>query len=356
MPRRTFLHAGAATLVAAVASRSWGAQRAAPLRVAQLGTEHSHGPGKWATLKKFPELFTPVGICEPSAALRAKAEALPDYAGVKWLDEAELWSDPQLPAIIVESELPELLKYGRKVLEAGKHLHLDKPPGSNLADFQLLQRIAAEKRRVFQTGYMFRYHPAFRFCFDAVRQGWLGRVFAVHGDIGSEMTAARRPALARTYGGSMMLLGSHLLDAAIAVLGAPEKVWSSRHRSFPERDAYFDNEIAVLEYPHASAVIRSLNAEIGGAKRRQFVVFGENGTIELLPLEPAQVAMTLKTAAGGFPAGAQPVKLPLPTGRYDDMLRDFAGRVRGENSVVPQFDAAHELAVHRVTLQCAGLI
>jgi hypothetical protein len=48
------------------------------------------------------------------------------------------------------------------------------------------------------------------------------------------------------------------------------------------------------------------------------------------------------------------VKLPPLTGRYDDMLRDFAGQIRGEKSVVPQFDAAHELAVQRVTLQAAG--
>jgi len=200
---------------------------------------------------------------------------------------------------------------------------------------------------------MFRYHPAFRFALEAARSGLLGRVFAVHGDIGSEMLMERRVELAQRYGGSIMLLGSHLVDLAIAVMGVPAKVCVTRHQSFPEHDNYYDNEVAVLDYPAGSAVIRCLNSEVNGGKRRQFYIFGQNGTVEILPIEPAHVQLSLKEARGGFKAGTQKVNLPAVTGRYDEMMQDFARLIRGEKSVVPQFDAAFELASHRTVLKIA---
>ena len=325
---------------------------ARPLRVAQIGTEHSHGRAKWACILKFPELFTPVGVWEPYLKLKTVASGYPEYASVHWLDERELWAGKP-DAILVETDLPDLLKYGRQALEGGCHLHLDKPPGADLAEFIRLQEIAAQRKLVFQTGYMFRYHPAFRFALEAARSGMLGRIFAVHGDIGSEMLMERRVELAQRYGGSMMLLGSHLVDLAVAVLGKPAKVSVTRHQTFPEHDNYYDNEVAVLDYPASSAVIRCLNAEVNGGKRRQFYIFGQNGTVEILPIEPAQVQLSLKEARGGFKSGTQKVDLPAVTGRYDEMMTDFARRVRGEKSVVPQFDAAFELASHQTVLEIA---
>jgi predicted dehydrogenase len=354
MNRRDFLKAGGAAAMAAVASRPLYAAGAGarPLRVVQIGTEHSHGRGKWATITKFPGLFTPVGVWEPFAAVKAQSVKFPEYAGVRWLEEKEVWAEKP-DAILVETDLPDLLEYGRRVLEHGCHLHLDKPPGADLEKFVGLQSIARRRRLVFQTGYMFRYQPAFRFAFDAARNGMLGRVFAVHGDIGSDMTMGRRSELAQRYGGSMLLLGSHLVDLAVAVMGVPAKVSVTRHQSYPEHDNYYDNEVAVLDYPTGSAVIRCLNSEVNGGQRRQFLVFGQNGTVEILPLEPAQVRLSLKEARGGFKTGTQQVDLPAITGRYDEMMQDFARLIRGEPSIVPQFDAAHELASHRTVLDIA---
>lgn len=356
MNRRDFILAGsAASLLAATSLNSLKAaeKSGTRLRIAQFGTAHSHGPGKWATLKKYPDTFELLGICEPDPAQRKEATTHPEYAGSRWIEEKELWSAP-LDAILVESELPDLIAMGRQVLERGYHLHLDKPPGSNLAGFEQLQKLAAQKQRVLQTGYMFRYHPAFQFCLHAVQSGMLGKVFAIHGDIGSDMTVERRPWLAKAYGGSMLLLGSHLVDLAVALLGEPLDVVSRRHQSFPERDQYSDNEVAILDYKNASAVIRCINSEVGGGPRRQFLVFGENGTFEWLPLEPARVKLTLKRASGEYKAGAQEVKIPPLPGRYDDMLLDFGRMCRGEPTSNPHFTPAFDLMSHAAALKCCG--
>lgn len=323
-----------------------------PVRIAQIGVAHSHAPGKWAALRKLREEFELVGLCEPSAVLRARAASMPEYAGARWLTEEQLTAE-QLDAVVVEVDLPDILEFGCRAVEAGWHVHLDKPPGLDLAEFARLQTLAAARKQVIQTGYMFRYHPAFRFTFDAVRQGWLGRIFSITGDISSDIAIGRRGELERTYGSSTLLLGSHLIDLTMAILGEPQEVVAMRRRSYPERDGYSDNEIVLLGFKDASAVLRCLNAEFNPAKRRRFMLAGENGSLEIMPLEPGQVRLDLRTPAGGFAAGEQAVNVPAVTGRYDEMMQDFARLIRGEPSIVPQFDAAHELASHRTVLEIA---
>lgn len=353
MHRRDFLQQGALTALA-VAGALRAAEKSAlvrPLRVAQLGTAHAHATEKWATLRRNPETFECVALCEPDAEQRGRAAASPEYRGAPWVEERELFARSDVDAVFVEAELPDLLRHGRRVLDAGWHLHLDKPPGRDFAAFAALQAQALAARRVFQQGYMYRYHPAIRFCFEAAERGWLGRILAVQGEMGRAIPAARRPWLAEHYGGAMLFLGCHLLDLAVGLLGAPERVTLHRRRSFPARDAFSDHEVAVLEYRDALATVRSLLAEVGGGERRQFVVMGENATIEVLPLEPARVRVAFQNPPAGYRAGYQEVTLPAPRGRYDEQLLDFAGQVRGQPSVLPRFDAAHDRRVHEVLLR-----
>jgi predicted dehydrogenase len=351
MNRRDFLKTSGAAF--AVTSLQGAAGQRTPVRTVQIGTQHSHAPKKWTTLHRLSADTSVVGIWEPDAARRRLAEKRPEFKEARWLTEAEVFADKSIQAAVVETELPDLLETGRRCLQAGFHLHLDKPPGVHLAGLRELQKLAASRGRVLQMGYMYRYHPAFQFCFTAARQGWLGRICAIHGEIGSDIAPDRREWLAKEYGGSTMLLGCHLLDLSIALMGTPKGVAVHRRRTFPERDNYFDHEIAVLEYDHGFATVRSLNVEVDAMERRQFVICGENGTIEIMPLQPARLRMALRAPKAQFVSGYQPVPLaPIP-GPYDEMMADFFGQVRGEPSRVPQFTFAHELAVHETVLKCA---
>ena len=356
MNRRQFIRTGglaAATLLAArPLLAAAGRER---LRVVQIGTAHSHAAEKWQTLQRLAEVYDVAGIWEPDANRRAQVAAEPEYRGARWLTDAEVFGDRSIRAAVVETELPDLLSMGRQCLESGWHLHLDKPAATDLAGFASLQQLAARQGLVLQLGYMLRHHPAIRFCFEVHRQGLLGEVFSISGDKGKVIGAARRPWLAENYGGSMMLLGCHLLDLVIALLGRPDTHVAHRRQTFPQRDAFYDQEVAVLEYPRGIATVRSMLTEVGGEERRQLVVCGTKGTLEILPLEPARVRLCLTEPAGGFKAGWQDVVLPLPTGRYDEMMKDFAGMAAGRASTVPDFTPAHDLLVLEILLGVAAL-
>jgi predicted dehydrogenase len=323
------------------------------IRIGQIGTTHSHAAGKMEALRKLDHVFEVVGIVEPDRFIRENIQTQAAYRGLRWMTERELFAVPELDAVAVETDLNELVPTAARCIEAGKHVHLDKPPGRSLTDFEDLLKSASENRLLVQMGYMFRYNPAFQFCLRAVRKGLIGEIFEVDGVISKVVNPERRSGLAATYRGSMMLLGCHLVDMLIAICGKPGCVTAYRRRTYPEKDALYDNELAVFEYDRATAVIRSTLVEVEGKERRQFVVCGTRGTIEIKPLEPSALKLALDRDVGGYRKGCQKISLPGMQGRYDAQVLDFARMIRGEKK--PDFSPAHDLAVHAALLQASGM-
>jgi len=350
MFRRDFL---AASLMAACAPAGFAAAPSPErIRIGQIGTAHGHAAGKMSTLRKLDDHFEVVGIVEPDPGKRAAAETQKPYSGLRWMSEAELLATPGLRAVAVETDVRDLLSTARRCVDAGLHIHLDKPPGESLPEFRDLLSAAAGKQVVVQMGYMFRYNPAFRFLYAAVREGWLGKVFEVHGVMSKQIGAGERKELALYRGGSMFELGCHLIDSLTTIMGRPDRVTPYSRATHPQQDSLVDNQLAVFEYPSATATIRSSLIEPFGSERRQFTVCGEEGTIEIAPLEPFQVRMALLKPRSGFSRGWQDVTLPKSTGRYDDELRALAKMIRGE--IEPEWSSEHDLLVQRSVLEACG--
>ena len=79
-----------------------------------------------------------VGVVEPDPELRSKAEQETNYEGLKWMSAEELLNVPGLEAVAVETKVNQLLDAAEMCIAAGKHIHLDKPPGSNFQRFRQL--------------------------------------------------------------------------------------------------------------------------------------------------------------------------------------------------------------------------
>ncbi len=352
MQRRDFLAATLATAVGTSAPLR-GATEKPRLKVGQIGVGHGHASGKMSAMRKLSDLFEVVGIAEPDAARRARSEKQQAYAGLPWLSEAELLATPGLQAVAVETDVRNLVPTAQRCVDAGLHVHLDKPAGESLSDFKTLLDAARQKGVIVQMGYMFRYNPAFRFLYQAVREGWLGSVFEVHAVMSKQVGGAERQALAEYPGGSMFELGCHLIDSLTTLLGRPERITPFNRTTHPERDRLVDNQLAVFEYPKATATIRSSMIEPFGGERRQFTVCGEEGTIEIAPLEPPKMRMALLNPRDGFRRGWQDVPLPKPVGRYDDEFRALANMIRGD--LPPEWSAEHDLLVQESVLAASGV-
>jgi predicted dehydrogenase len=267
------------------------------------------------------------------------------------MTEGELLMSPDLDAVVIETAVRDLVPTAQRCIDANKHVHLEKPGCESRKAFVRLFDSARQRGRHIQMGYMLRYNPAFEFCCRAVRDGWLGRIFEVTGSMSKLVDDHRRPEFGPNSGGAMFELGCHLIDAMIAILGAPAKVTPFSRATRDDR--VLDNQTAVFEYPHAIATIRSSIVEPHGGDRRHFEVSGENGTIAIRPLEPPILHLSLQAPAGEFKEGPQAVELPAEKGRYHKQLQAFATIVRGNTQ--PQWSAEHDLTVHLAVLQASDL-
>lgn len=330
------------------------------IRIAQLGIGHNHGAAKMAALRKLTDHFEVVGVAEPNPEWRRKRENDPAYKGLPWLTEEQLLNLEGLQAVAVETDVPELIPAAQRCVDAGMHLHLDKPGSESMIPFRNLLADADRKGLVIQMGYMYRDNPAIQLCYRAVREGWLGRVFEVDTVMSRMDGMDYRKWLSQFRGGAMYIFGGHLIDLVVTMLGAPERVTPFLRCTWHDRDSMFDNGLAVMEYPHATATIRTAVVEVEGFRRRQLVVCGDKGTFDIRPLEynganPLQtvVRLTLAEPAGPYAAGCHEFEMATPKGRYDAQLVELAEMIRGEKP--NPYPSSHELVVQQALLDASGI-
>ena len=146
--RRRFLQVAGAT--AAAASTARGAEK--KIRVGILGTQHGHLRSKLRALRASPD-FEIVSAHENDEALQKRIRGEERFAGLKWVSEDDLLTDDSLDVIVVECKVWQAIPWGHKVLDAGRHLHLEKPPSPDLESFKKLVEKAKAKRRILQLGY-----------------------------------------------------------------------------------------------------------------------------------------------------------------------------------------------------------
>lgn len=329
------------------------------IRIGQLGIGHNHGAAKMAALRKLSDQFEVVGVAEPDPEWLRKRGNDPAYRGLPWLTEEQLLNTKGLQAVAVETDVPDLIPAARRCVAAGLHLHLDKPGGEAMAPFRALLAEADRQGLTIQMGYMYRHNPALQLCFRAVREGWLGRVFEIHCVMSRMDGMDYRRWLSQFRGGAMYIFGGHLIDLVVTLLGRPDRVTPYQRQTWPDKDSLLDNGLAVLEYPHATATVRTAVVEVEGFKRRQLVVCGDEGTIDIRPLEPVGkdapptvIRLALARPHESFARGCQEITMPPVPGRYDAQLIELAQVIRGE--IPSPYSSAHEISVQEALLQAGG--
>ena len=321
-----------------------------PLGIAMLGTTHAHAAGKMEVLKASPD-WRVIGACEPDVAALAKQRTTKPFGDVTWMTREELLSHPGVVAVAVEGDVAGNLALGEAVIAAGKHLHLDKPAGVDVAGPARLFADAQRAGLVLQMGYMFRYSPAFCFVREALEKGWLGDLFFVRGRMSTSLSADRRLPLARFPGGMMFELGCHLLDQVVLLLGAPKEVQGFLRHDGPFQDDLADNTVAWFSYDHAVAIVETAAMETDPFPVRRFEVYGAEGSCVIEPLEPPALKVSLKSPPPGHPKGWHTVPLP-EYDRYVDDFAELAACVRGGKPL--PYTPEHDLAVQTALIRACG--
>jgi predicted dehydrogenase len=342
--RRPFI-AGATTIL--VGGNSQTLAKPPRIRIGQIGLGHPHAAGKLNAIQSLHDIYDLIGVVEPDSSFRKRAR------GVNFVSMDQLMNTKGLNAVAIETQVKDLATTALPVVEAGKHIHLDKPAGPTLAPFKKLLHSAEQQKLTVQMGYMLRYNPAFKFMFRAVKEGWFGEIMEIDAMMGKKAGAGMRMELAAFAGGGFFELACHILDAAVHILGKPRAVHGFNLRTRKsEGDTFADNQLAVLEYGKATANLRCNHNDPFGFPRRRFNVAGTKGGMEIQPLESGRFILNLDQARGEFKKGIQTVQ--LKGGRsYVAEFTDLARVIRGEKKL--SWSYRHDLNVHETLLKICGM-
>lgn len=330
------------------------------IRIAQIGvSRYSHGMEIFNTLKKFPDLFEIVGYALPENEREKFPGHMDKFAEFREMTVEEILSDPTIDAVTVETEEVYLTKYARMAARAGKHIHMEKPGGAELADFEAMIAAMKESGKVFHTGYMYRYNPYILDLFRAVKAGELGDIVSVEAQMNCIHPLEMRQWLKVMPHGMMFFLGCHLIDLILHIQGMPDEILPMSGTTGVGGDVGFDFGMAALRYGNTWSFAKTSAVERGGFARRQLVVTGTKKTVVLEPLEMYGdtgypllfTGRTEYTDEGWGDRGTYTESAYYD--RYESMMQTFAAMCRGEVANPHTYD--YELELYRTVLKACGV-
>src|SRR5262245_30416577 len=118
------------------------------IKFGQIGVGHAHA-SKISVFRDSPD-YELVGVVEPDPMLRKQAESQPAHRDVAWMTAEQLLNVPGLQLVLVETLVKDLLNTAEACVNAGKHVHIDKPAGESLPQFKRILDTAASKHLLVQ--------------------------------------------------------------------------------------------------------------------------------------------------------------------------------------------------------------
>lgn len=204
-----------------------------------------------------------------------------------------------LPAVeAVSIATPPFLHYpmATDVLNAGKHLLMEKPTALNAQEAQSLADLAAEKGLITALDFEYRFVPAWQYLKELLSQGYVGKPYLVKIDWIMESRADKtRPwnwyAQKSQGGGALGALGSHSFDYIPWLLGPVKQLSAKLTTAITERmdpesgqvrpvDAD-DSGLITLELENGTPVQLALSSVSRNGRGHWLEVYGDRGTLVL---------------------------------------------------------------------------
>ena len=327
------------------------------IKIAQIGTsKNSHGSEIFKTLTTLSDVFEVCGYAMPENEKEKFPERMNVFCGYPELTVEEILTNPEIEAVAIETEEIYLTKYAKMAAEHKKHIHMEKPGGIELSDFEELIEIVKRNQTVFQIGYMYRFNPCIIKLKEQIKNGELGEIISVEAQMNCIHPKNVRDWLGNFPGGMMFFLGCHLVDLILSIQGEPEKIIPfNKCSGFGDVTAK-DFGMAVFEYKNGVSFAKTSAVEVGGFERRQIVVSGTKKTVELKPLEWNNDSEDNITTTSVYDSENWHIlssKQQSPSfKRYDSMMKNLGAMIRGEKE--NQWDYDYELKLYKTILKACG--
>lgn len=288
------------------------------------------GLGRWGR-RLVDAVQGPAAV--PSAQLRfvkgwnRTAERAQDFAGTAGFalapDFESLLADPQVDAIVLATPHSQHAQQVLACARAGKAVYVEKPLALTAADARQAIDACAAAGIVLAVGHNRRFLPAVQALFALAHSGELGRLLHVEGNFSGAFgfdydNSSWRASAQEAPGGGLTLMGVHVLDAMIALMGPVRSLSAAslRQALTIELD---DTSWATLRFSSgASGYVSTLTAT---ARSFRLQLFGTRGWAHVLDHEVLEVCQV---------GGAVERRVFASHDAERIALEHFARAVRGE--------------------------
>ncbi|KWC04856.1 oxidoreductase [Burkholderia ubonensis] len=270
---------------------------------------------------------------------RARA-AYPDARIVADLDALLALDD--IECVVIATPNDTHFPLARQVLDAGRHVVVDKPVTLTSDEALALARLANARSRVFAPFHNRRWDGDFLTVRRIVESGELGRITYVtsHFDRFRPQVRVRWREEAARGGGLLLDLGPHLIDQALALFGLPDTV-SATVKTRRDNGSAPDFVHVRLGYPDKDVALHA--SALSAIEPARFTLHGTRGSYQKFGLDTQEDQLKAGLTpddvefGGGNPPGVLRVldgdvetERPVPTldGQYAEFYRALAASIR----------------------------
>lgn len=230
----------------------------------------------------------------------------------------ELAKDKEIEVVYVGTINPYHLPVGKMLLEAGKHVLMEKPMGMNLQQTKELIAIAKKQNRFLMEAVWSRFLPAYNKLMEELKNDVVGDVYYVTSCFGVPLDNIDRVSKKNLGGGTILDLGIYTVNAISMVYEGlkPKKIVAVGQLN---SDGVDENMAASLLYENGKLANISTSSKCN--YYCEIVISGTKGTIRVL--HPMWCPTTIIT----------------PTGKYDFPLPETVAPCNFTNSSGLRYEA-----------------
>ena len=189
---------------------------------------------------------------------RSKQKAREKYPDIQSYGSLEAMLEADNELIVVNTPNDTHYDYTKKALLAGKHVIVEKPFTTTVAEAEELIELARRQNKLLSVYHNRRYDSDFKTVAKVLQDGWLGNVVEaeIHYDrFKEELSPKLHKEVPGPSTGSLLDLGSHLTDEALQLFGKPDAVFADIRavRPVSQVDDYFE---VLLYYPRLRVRLR----------------------------------------------------------------------------------------------------
>ncbi|EDM65743.1 predicted dehydrogenase, partial [Moritella sp. PE36] len=204
-----------------------------------------------------------------------------------YLSADDLLKNSDAELVIITAPNDVHFQLAKTALEQNKHVIIEKPFVTNVADGEELIALAAEKGLILSVYNNRRWDGDFLTVKKLIEEGSLGEIkcFESHFDRFRPEVRQRWREQSATGGGILFDLGPHLIDQTLQLFGVPDAI-TAQCLIMREGSTNIDYFNLVLHYPDKVATLHSDLYSAGPNKR--FSVKGDKGSYEKQGLDPQE--------------------------------------------------------------------